>query len=81
MKIKSASWYISQISKYSKDIKIDSMGNVIARVGEKKTGGARVLLSAHMDEIGIIVTHIDDNVFCVLPPSAAFALPIAWAAG
>ncbi len=54
---------ISQISKYSKDIKIDSMGNVIARVGEKKTGGARVLLSAHMDEIGIIVTHIDDNGF------------------
>lgn len=54
---------IRQISKFSKDIKVDAMGNVIARVGEKKAGGSRVLLSAHMDEIGIIVTHVDNNGF------------------
>ncbi|HEX7557093.1 MAG TPA: M42 family metallopeptidase [Leptolinea sp.] len=54
---------IKEISKFTQDIKIDPMGNVIARMGEKKTGGLRILLSAHMDEIGVIATHIDDNGF------------------
>jgi tetrahedral aminopeptidase len=54
---------LKQISKFSKDVKVDAMGNIIARVGTKKTGGSRLMLSAHMDEIGIIATHIDGNGF------------------
>lgn len=54
---------IKNISKFSKDIKTDSMGNVIARMGTKKAGGSRIMVSAHMDEIGIIATHIDENGF------------------
>lgn len=43
------------------NIRIDNMGNVIA----KKEGKERkkVMVAAHMDEIGFIVTHIDDNGF------------------
>jgi putative aminopeptidase FrvX len=52
-----------EISACTKDIKIDALGNLIARVGEKKTGGMRILLSAHMDEIGVIATHIDEKGF------------------
>jgi tetrahedral aminopeptidase len=52
-----------EISGCTKDIKIDPMGNLIARMGEKKSDGMRILLSAHMDEIGVIATHIDDNGF------------------
>ncbi len=54
---------IKQISSVTKDIKIDAMGNVIARMGSEKSGGSRIMLSAHMDEIGIIATHIDDQGF------------------
>ncbi len=42
---------------YSDEIRLDVMGNVIAR---KKGGGKKVMFSAHMDSIGLIVTHIDD---------------------
>jgi tetrahedral aminopeptidase len=54
---------IKKINTFTKDIKVDSMGNVITRMGEKKSGGLRILLSAHMDEIGVIATHVDDNGF------------------
>lgn len=43
------------------EVEIDNMGNVYAikRGKEQK----RVMVGAHMDEIGFIVTHIDDNGF------------------
>ena len=39
------------------------MGNVIARKGKKAAHGKRVMIAAHMDEIGLIATHIDENGF------------------
>jgi endoglucanase len=52
-----------EIKSLSKDTRVDALGNLIARIGEKKEGGLRILVSAHMDEIGIIATHIDENGF------------------
>ena len=43
------------------DITIDNMGNVYAI--KKGKNDKRVMVGAHMDEIGFIVTHIDDNGF------------------
>ncbi len=43
------------------DINIDNMGNVYAI--KKGATDKRVMVGAHMDEIGFIVTHIDDNGF------------------
>ncbi|GAP22565.1 M42 family metallopeptidase [Leptolinea tardivitalis] len=54
---------IENISRYTKDVKVDALGNVIAHMGNKKPGGLSIMLSAHMDEIGVIVTHVDDNGF------------------
>jgi putative aminopeptidase FrvX len=45
------------------DIRVDALGNLIARKGSKTADGQRIMLSAHMDEIGIIATHIDENGF------------------
>ena len=43
------------------EIKIDNMGNVVAiKKGKEKK---KVMIAAHMDEIGFIVTHIDDKGF------------------
>lgn len=42
-------------------VELDNMGNIYGIVeGE---GDKRVMVGAHMDEIGFIVTHIDDNGF------------------
>lgn len=43
------------------DISIDNMGNVTAL--KKGRERKKVMVAAHMDEIGFIVTHIDDNGF------------------
>ena len=53
----------AEIGALADDIRVDAMGNLIARKGVKSAEGLRVMLSAHMDEIGVIATHIDDNGF------------------
>lgn len=48
------------------EIHVDVMGNVVAL--KKGTGRPRVMLAAHMDEIGFLVKHIDDKGFLRLQP-------------
>ena len=43
------------------EVRVDNMGNVI--VVKKGKESKKVMIGAHMDEIGFIVTHIDDNGF------------------
>lgn len=44
------------------EIRVDAMGNLVARkVGPE--GAPRVMVSAHMDEIGFVVRHVDENGF------------------
>lgn len=46
------------------EIKTDNLGNVIAVKKSKKNPGAKkVMVASHMDEIGFIVTHVDDEGF------------------
>ncbi len=53
----------SEVEKFADDIRVDPLGNLIVRKGQKGNGGKRVILTAHMDEIGVIATHIDKNGF------------------
>ncbi len=51
------------------DISVDTMGNLIAtRAGS----GPRIMLAAHMDEIGFLVKHIDDKGFIRIQPVGGF---------
>ena len=49
-----------EVKAYADEISIDPLGNLIAR---KKGTGKKVLFSAHMDQIGIIITHVDEKGF------------------
>ncbi len=42
------------------DVRVDALGSLIAHVGGD---GQRLLLDAHMDEIGVMVTYIDEDGF------------------
>ena len=48
------------IAPFVDEMEVDKMGSLVA---VKKGSGARAMLAAHMDEIGLIVTHIDKNGF------------------
>lgn len=52
---------IKEVTPLVDEIKINNMGNVYAI--KKGTENKKVMVGAHMDEIGFIVTHIDDNGF------------------
>ena len=54
---------IENIKNHADEYRVDALGNLIARKGTKKPGGKRVMISAHMDEIGLMVTHVDENGF------------------
>lgn len=46
---------------FADEVRSDTQGNVIAVVN--KGGKPRVMLAGHMDEIGFMITHIDDQGF------------------
>jgi len=52
-----------EIEKFADEIQTDAMGNLIVRKGRKSDLGLKIMLSAHMDEIGLMVTHVDKNGF------------------
>jgi putative aminopeptidase FrvX len=52
------------------ELSVDIMGNVMARRAGQ--GGRRVMLAAHMDEIGFMVRHIDDKGFLRLQALGGF---------
>ncbi|HEX9122218.1 MAG TPA: M20/M25/M40 family metallo-hydrolase [Actinomycetota bacterium] len=48
------------------EVSVDTMGNLVAvRRGD---GGPRVMLAAHMDEVGFLVKHVDDRGFVRIHP-------------
>ncbi len=57
-----ASLIEKEIAPYVDEIRRDVMGNLIC-VKHGKANGRKIMLSAHMDEIGFIVTGIEDDGF------------------
>lgn len=53
---------ISQIKDYC-EYKIDNLGNIIAFKKGKNKPFKKVLIDAHLDEVGLIITHIEKNGF------------------
>ncbi len=53
----------SAIEPYADQVYVDALGNLIARKGKKAQGGRRILLAAHLDQIALIVSHVDEQGF------------------
>jgi endoglucanase len=59
----------AEIEPLADEMRVDALGNLIVRIpptGGKGTAGKngkKIMLAAHMDEIGLIATHIDENGF------------------
>jgi putative aminopeptidase FrvX len=55
----------AEVEPLADEITVDPLGNLICRVG---SGPQRVMMSAHMDEIGLIVSHIDRQGYARFAP-------------
>jgi tetrahedral aminopeptidase len=52
------------------EMKVDALGNLIARKhpGKATKDTRKIMIAAHMDEIGVIVSHVDENGFVRFSP-------------
>ncbi len=61
------------IQPYADEVRVDALGNLIARKGKTAKNGKRIMLAAHLDEIGLIVSHVDSNGFARFSALGGFA--------
>lgn len=55
-------YIVEKAKEYANSIEVDNIGNVIAfKKGKKSSENNVVMLSAHMDEVGFIVTYVESN--------------------
>jgi endoglucanase len=51
-----------ELKKYTDEVRTDKVGNLIARKG---SGSPKIMLAAHMDQIGLIVKHVNKEGFVI----------------
>lgn len=56
-----------EVTPYADEVRIDTLGNLIA-LKKGSGGGKKVMLAAHMDEIGLIVSYVDEKGFLRFQP-------------
>lgn len=56
-------YILERVIPYASGVEADSMGNLIVMKKGKKTSARKIMLAAHMDEVGIIITQISDEGF------------------
>lgn len=62
---------LKEIEGLTDDVRIDNMGNVVA-LKKGRSSKKRTMAAAHMDEIGFIVTHVDEKGFIRFNPLGGF---------
>ncbi|TGE33512.1 M42 family metallopeptidase [Desulfosporosinus sp. Sb-LF] len=60
-----AKFISTQVRPYCDELTTDTLGNLIVR---RHGTGKRILIAAHMDEIGLMITHIDKKGFLRFAP-------------
>lgn len=57
-----------EILEYATDIKTDALGNLIVFKKGKKTPSHKLMISAHMDEVGFVVTNVTSDGYIKFAP-------------
>jgi len=71
---KSADYIAEQMSPYFDEVYKDTLGNLICH---KKGMGKKLMMCAHMDEIGFIVTYIEDDGYVRFAPIGGISFAAA----
>jgi tetrahedral aminopeptidase len=62
---------LAELKGLADDVRVDNMGNIIA-LKKGKSSAKKSMAAAHMDEIGFIVTYVDDKGFVRFNPVGGF---------
>ncbi|HEX5808244.1 MAG TPA: M42 family peptidase, partial [Anaerolineales bacterium] len=60
----------AEVESLADEIRVDALGNLITRRRPRKAGAQtrKIMIAAHMDEIGVIVSHVDEHGFVRFSP-------------
>jgi len=64
---------IEEFKPYADELRTDALGNLIA-VKKGSSGAGKIMVAAHMDEIGLMVSHVDKNGFLRFQPLGGWNL-------
>jgi len=53
----------TEVKPFADEIRVDQLGNLIVRKGKAAKNGRKIMIAAHMDEIGLVASHIDPRGF------------------
>lgn len=56
-----------ELKGYCDEVSFDNLGSIIF-TKKGKAEGPRIMIAAHMDQIGFVITHIDEKGFCYFKP-------------
>jgi endoglucanase len=52
-----------EVEPYADSVNVDALGNLIVQKGMGGTEGLKIMLAAHIDEIGVMAAQVDENGF------------------
>src|SRR4030095_9509118 len=54
-----------EVKPFADEVKVDALGNLIVhkRPSKQTKDTRKIMIAAHMDEIGLMVSHVDENGF------------------
>ncbi|MBQ8585666.1 MAG: M42 family peptidase, partial [Butyricicoccus sp.] len=61
-------YLMEQAKPYADEMRVDAMGNLIIFKKGAKATGKKLMLCAHMDEVGLIIKHITDDGYLKFAP-------------
>ena len=62
-----------EIAPFIDDLQVDNLGSLIATRGSRSEAGVKMMFAAHMDEAGLMVSHIDAQGFLRFVPLGALS--------
>ncbi len=60
--------FYKMLSEFTSDIKTDALGNITGLIKSEKENAKKLLIEAHIDEIGLMITKIEDRGFLLFTP-------------
>ena len=53
----------AEVEPLADEVRVDALGSLIVRKGQLTAKGRKIMIAAHMDEIGLVASHIDEHGF------------------